>query len=92
MATIIAQFLDDALIKPGRVASQAKQYPLAVAERTGYLLDTMGQAIDRTIDLDPLLALVAGGATVSLDPHQPGGGVRTDRWRVVANTEVEPEL
>lgn len=92
VATIIAQFLDDELIDPERLASQATQYPLAVAQRTGYLIETMAEAIDRTIDLDPLHALVAHRATVSLDPHLPGRGERIDRWRVVANTDVEPEL
>lgn len=92
IATVIADLLDDDKINVEKLVSVADQYPLAVTQRTGWMIDHVAQEIGRTIDLDPLAAMANPGAERTfLSPSAPRRGTMNRRWRVVVNTEVESD-
>ncbi len=92
VATVVAELLDTGQVDPIALAEQAVSYPMAVAQRAGHLVERMGKETDAAIDLQPLHDLVADAQTVNLYPGTEHSGERDERWNVVANIEVEPDL
>lgn len=91
VATVIGELLDEGKLDTTAMASDARVYPMSVAQRVGYLLDFMADATGVEVDTQPLLRLVANAAVTELDPHEPATGTRDDRWRLVANAPIEPD-
>lgn len=83
--------LDDRL-DPQLLTDVAKQYPLAVAQRAGWILEHMADQVGGHIDLEALHHAVSDAATTPLDPELPRVGDRDPRWRVCVNTDLEHDL
>ncbi len=92
VATVIAQFLEDQLINPTELTAAAATYPTAVIQRTGYLIDLVSQMTEIPIDLTALEHHVAAALPVPLATHRAPTGNHNNRWNVVANITIEPDL
>ncbi len=92
VATVIAQFIEDEIIDPAVLAKEATRYPTAVAQRAGFLTESMADLVGTPFDLSDLEALIQGSETVPLASHRSDGGDRNNRWGVVVNAEIEPDL
>lgn len=91
-ATVIGDLLHEEVLDGGALAEAASDYPTRVVQRVGHLVEFMGNAVDKPIDLAPLEELVADAVYTPLDPRQPTTGTRDERWHVVVNTEIEHDL
>jgi predicted transcriptional regulator of viral defense system len=68
------------------------QYPGAVVQRTGWLLERAAGAVGVDVALDDLRAVAQQRTTPSLLlPSGPTGPV-DERWNVIVNLEIEPDL
>lgn len=89
VATVLAELSD--AIEPKQLAEVAALSPVSWAQRLGYLLSLVGAAGH----VDILRRLLAGSATetVPLDPgHEVSGASRDERWKIIVNVKVEPDL
>lgn len=92
VATIAGEMLEEGGLDGGALAEVAKQYPGAVVQRTGWLLEQAAEAVDVEVALDDLREVARRRPTPSLLlPSGPSGPV-DDRWNVIVNTEIEPDL
>jgi predicted transcriptional regulator of viral defense system len=92
VATIIAGLLDVAMLDPVALVEQAANYATSVIQRVGYLVEKMSNEVDTSIDLGALWELVDGAPSVDLYPQAERTGERDDRWNVVVNIDIEPDL
>lgn len=92
VATVLAQFVEDGVIDPSVIAAEAAGYPTAVAQRAGYLIESMAELAGVSLDLSELERLIHGSESVPLVSHRDEAGERDDRWGVIVNTEIEPDL
>jgi predicted transcriptional regulator of viral defense system len=92
VATVIGDLLLEAAINPDRLAAAAAGYPTAVAQRAGYLIETMANDVGVTVDLDALGDALDGAPSIALDPQEPRKGERARRWGVTVNTDIEHDL
>ena len=92
VATVIGDLLQEGAIDGDALADVAADYPSAVAQRTGYLVEQMGGEVGASVRLDRLEQLLADATYTVLDPQRPRDGEHDRRWRVIANTDVEHDL
>jgi predicted transcriptional regulator of viral defense system len=92
VATVIGDLLQEGVIDGDALAEVAADYPGAVAQRVGYLVEYMADEIDVSISLDRLEQLVADASYTVLDPQRRRDGEHGRRWRVIVNTDVEHDL
>jgi predicted transcriptional regulator of viral defense system len=93
VATILGEMVAEDALDLDRLADLAGRYPAAVALRTGWLLDLVAGTVQREVDLDRLLAAAGNRATPApLLAHRPRRGRVDDRWHVMVNGPVEPDL
>jgi predicted transcriptional regulator of viral defense system len=92
VATVIGDLLQEGAIDTDALAEAAADYPSAVAQRTGYLVNHMADEVASSIQLDPLEELVADATYTVLDPQRPREGEHDRRWSVIVNTDVEHDL
>lgn len=92
VATVIAELLAAEMIDPTALGAQAARYPTAVVQRVGHLVERMSKAAEASIRLESLHALVDDAQVVDLYPKAARIGDRDDRWNVIANIEIEPDL
>jgi predicted transcriptional regulator of viral defense system len=92
VATVIAELLDAGVLDPVALGEQANHYSTAVIQRVGHLVEQMGNETDKSIDLAALWELVDGAPLVDLYPRADRSGQRDDRWNVMANIDIEPDL
>jgi predicted transcriptional regulator of viral defense system len=92
VATVITDLLAAATIDPTALAAQAAHYPTAVVQRVGHLVEQLSETAEASIGLESLHALVDGAQVVDLYPRVARIGDRDDRWNVVVNIEIEPDL
>ncbi len=91
VATVVGALLMDGSLDPAALASVGAIYPVAVAQRSGYVIDFMAGEAGVQFDTAPLQALVAGSRYRHL--LSSGGDGRHDpRWHLVVNTEIEHDL
>lgn len=92
VATVVAELAEEGRLALDAVTDLADRYPAASLRRLGWLLDF----VDSGLDTDPLREVVEAGARgQSEDLLQPGGrrrGPRSQRWGILENAEVEPDL
>jgi len=89
VATTLVELLETAA--PERLAAVAPLSPVPWSQRLGYLLSLVG-LIDCADALGHHVARFAS-ETVPLDPRRDtSGAARDERWKVMANVKVEPEL
>lgn len=92
VATVVGDLLLETAIDADHLAEAASGYPTAVRQRAGHLIDFMANEVGVTVRLDALHHALAEVPYVTLDPHQPRGGERDRRWRVIVNTDIEHDL
>ena len=93
VATVLGELLGDGLLDISRLASLAKDYPAAVPQRSGWLLERVADEIGAEIDLAPLEAVAH--ARLKPTPLAATGrhaGVFNERWNILVNTDVESDL
>jgi predicted transcriptional regulator of viral defense system len=91
VATVLIELADEDQLDAGRLADAAEHFSLAAVRRLGYLLDDTGQ----DALAEPLHQLAEQRRNFPPALLAPGSGDRGDvdgRWRVRANTDVEPDL
>ena len=93
IATVLGGLLGDGLLDVERLAELAKDYPAAVSQRTGWLLERVAGEIAAEVDLARLYEVAH--ARLKPTPLAAAGrraGPFNERWNVVVNTDVEPDL
>ena len=93
IATVLSELLGDGLLNVPRLAELAKDYPAAVSQRTGWLLELVAGEIGAELDLAPLEHVAH--ARLKPTPLAAAGrrtGPFNGRWNIVVNTDVEPDL
>jgi predicted transcriptional regulator of viral defense system len=92
VANVIAQFVEDEIVDPAVLATEAIHYPTAVAQRAGFLTESMADLVGTSLDLRELEQLIQRAESVPLAPHRSDDGDRNNRWGVVVNSDIEPDL
>lgn len=93
IATIIGEFLGDGLLDIQRLASLAMDYPAAVPQRTGWMLEQVAEQVGAEVDLAPLAEVAH--ARLKPTPLAAAGrqaGPFNERWNILVNTDVESDL
>ena len=92
VATIAGEMLDENALDLAALAAVVEQYPAAVVQRTGFLLDRVARVVDVEVDLDALHDVASRRLSrVRLRPSGPTGPL-DDRWSILVNTPIEPDL
>ena len=93
IATVIGELLDDAKVDLDLLATIAVEYPSAVVQRTGWMIEHVAVEIGKSLDLTRLEAVAAQRTERTLlSTSGPRRGSAHRRWNVVVNTEVESDL
>lgn len=93
VATILGEMLHDDALDIKALARLATDYPIAVAQRTGWLLELVSHDLDRDVDLEPLRKIAATRSTPTpLASHASSRGPVDERWNVIVNDTIEPDL
>jgi predicted transcriptional regulator of viral defense system len=93
IATVMGELLEEGLLDVQRLAELAKEYPTAVSQRAGWLLERVAAEIGVEVDLDPLAAVShARRKPTPLAASGRRAGPLDDRWNVIVNADVEPDL
>ena len=93
IATVLGGLLGDGLLDVARLAQLATDYPAAVSQRTGWLVERVATEVGVEVDLAPLDAIAR--ARLKPTPLAAAGsrtGPFNERWNIVVNTDVEPDL
>lgn len=93
IATIIGELLDDEKLDLLALARLARDYPVAVAQRAGWIIELAAAQIGVAVELDALADI--GRARTEPTPlasRGPRRGFIDQRWNVIVNTEVESDL
>jgi len=93
VATVLGGLLGDGLLDIPRLADLAKDYPAAVSQRAGWLVERVAGEIGAEVDLAPLDEVAH--ARLKPTPLAASGrqaGPFNERWNIVVNTDVEPDL
>ena len=92
IATVIADLLEDNRIRIDQLMNIVEQYPVSVAQRTGWMIERAAEETGKEIDLEPLAAIANHRAERTLlSPSAPRRGTTNRRWGVVVNTDVESD-
>jgi len=93
IATVLGGLLGDGLLDVPRLAELAKDYPAAVSQRAGWLLEQVAGEIGTELDLARLAEVAhARSKPTPLAASGPQAGPFNERWNVLVNTDVEPDL
>jgi predicted transcriptional regulator of viral defense system len=98
VATIVGELVEENALDGARLVEAAAHYPLSVGRRVGWLLDHVSAHVDTSAVSGPLHDLVTANSTNgrrSVDLLAAGGprrGKSNEKWGLVENTEVEPDL
>ena len=91
VATVVGGLLMDGSLDPAALTSVGARYPVAVAQRSGYLIDFMAAEAGVQFDTASLHALVVGSRYRLLSSGGRDGHC-DPRWHVVVNAEIEHDL
>jgi len=88
-ATVIVELAEQDSFDTGTLVEVAREYPAAVLQRIGWLLERFGD-----VALGPIEEAVRErrGGQARLDPTRGKAGSLDDRWNIRLNTTVEPDL
>lgn len=92
VATVIGELLENDTVDVSALERVSEDYPLAVRQRTGWMLEHLARLLDRAIDLSSLEVSVAVAERTPLLPAAGRSGPADPRWNVVVNIDVEPDL
>ena len=93
IATILGELLSNELLDIPSLAALAKDYPASVPQRAGWLLERVAGELGAEVDLAPLEHVAH--ARLKPTPLAAAGrhaGPLNERWNIVVNTDVEPDL
>ena len=91
IATVLSELLRDGLLDVERLAHLATDYPAAVSQRAGWLLEQVAGEIE--LNLAPLAEVAhTRSKPTPLAASGPQAGQFNERWNVLVNTDVEPDL
>lgn len=92
VATIIGEMLTEQAVDIARLVDAAGSYPVSVVQRTGWLIDYMGQQLGVPVDTEPLLVRAMARSTPTpLDPYYGRVGELDKRWNVLVASLPEEE-
>lgn len=92
VATIAGEMLEEGALDVQALAEVAEQYPAAVVQRTGFLLEHVAGIVDVEVALEDLHTVALQRTTrTRLRPSGPTGPL-DERWNVIVNTQIEPDL
>ena len=88
-ATVIVELAEQNSFDTGTLVEVAREYPVAVLQRIGWLLERFGD-----VALGPVEEAVRErrGGQARLDPNRAKVGPLDDRWNIRLNATVEPDL
>ena len=93
IATVLGELLSNELLDIPRLAALAKDYPAAVPQRAGWLLEHVAGEVGAEVDLTPLEHVARARLTPT--PLAAAGrpaGPFNERWNILVNTDVESDL
>jgi predicted transcriptional regulator of viral defense system len=93
VATVAAELIGDGRLDGQALAAAASTYPIAVAQRAGWLVEYVARLLGASVDTEPLVVLA--GERSEPTPLAASGrraGTLDGRWNVLMNTVVEPDL
>jgi predicted transcriptional regulator of viral defense system len=95
-ATVVGELALEAKLNAAALSRVVPLYPQAVVRRLGWLLDKVAADADTaglSASLQDVLAAGRHGRPVDLlDPTGPRRGISNQRWGLVENADVEPDL
>ena len=92
VATVVAELVEAAHMTAPDLIGASRHFPGSSLRRLGWVLDCVDAAVDRDSLAGHLEGQSDGRPTVLLDPRGPRRGPTDNRWGLVINTEVEPDL
>lgn len=93
VATILGEMVREAALDSRKLADLATRYPIAVAQRTGWLLELVANEVGQSVNLVRLLKVANSRTTPApLETHGPRRGPLDERWNVIINGPIEPDL
>ncbi|MGI8791835.1 MAG: type IV toxin-antitoxin system AbiEi family antitoxin domain-containing protein [Acidimicrobiales bacterium] len=92
VATILTEMVEDEALDLKVLADLATTYPVAVAQRTGWLLQLVAEDTGTAVDLDALARVADQRSTPTpLEAYSPRRGNLDERWNVIVNGPIEPD-
>ncbi len=94
VATVVSELAGESGLETADLVGVAQHYPMASLRRLGWLLEY----VEAPIDVEPLRRAISAQEpqrrrpVTLLDPAAPHSGHGDQRWGVVVNMEVEPDL
>ena len=93
IATVLGELLSNELLDIPSLAALAKDYPAAVPQRAGWLLEHVAGEVGAAVDLAPLeLAAQARLKPTPLAASGRPAGQFNEKWNILVNTDVESDL
>lgn len=93
VATVLGELAEDGKLDPAQIEKVAGLYPVSVSRRLGWLLDFVGSQVPTNGLLESVRARSrARRVDDLLLPGGPRRGKRSERWGIVVNSVVEPDL
>jgi predicted transcriptional regulator of viral defense system len=92
VATVAGEFVLEDLIDPDRLAAACGDFPVAVIQRMGYLVEAAAHAVGTHLDLDHIQHRVERAPLTLLDNRSGREGPVDERWRLVVNHGLDPDL
>ena len=92
VATVVAELAQDGRLDPAVLLDVSVSFPSAVVRRLGWLLDFTESGVDTGQLAEAALARSSATVMDVLQPGAPRRGRHNPRWRMIENTEVEPDL
>jgi predicted transcriptional regulator of viral defense system len=93
VATILGEMVQESALDISRLADLAARYPAAVAQRAGWLLEFAASEVSHDVDAEALRKVAVSRSTPTpLASHGPRRGPVDERWNVIVNSSVEPDL
>ena len=93
IATVLGELLAHNGLDIPRLAVLARDYPTAVPQRAGWLLQHVAGEIEADLDLAPLEDVTTSRRRPTpLAANGKHSGPLDERWNILVNTDVEPDL
>lgn len=92
VATVVAELVEETSLSAEEVIACAAAFPKASLRRLGWLLDLVGASVDRGLLAAHVAESPLERAHVLLDSRGERRGPGDNRWGVVVNADVEPDL
>ena len=93
VATVVGELVDDGRLDVDALALEAATYPVAVVQRSGWLIEHVAALLGTLLDLEALARVArARREPTPLSASGRRAGTLDERWNILVNVEVEPDL